>query len=409
MKKTAYLILLLAIAALPLAAGNSIFAYDGYPVQYFGKDIYSLGMGDTGASDVFRNNTGYSNPAQSNLSNRSLFSTGLLMGYNAYRSQDAAGKKYSYVDNSLDLPYFSLSIPLKKHRIGFQVNSYASGVVDNQRDMESEDGIQYLEKQSMDRYLYRADLIYSLLLGNNSIGISGNYYFGHETRLLIQEGGYEPFNTREELSRDFKNPGLTVGYLHRFAKLALGAHFSPACTLKGDSTRTSIHETETSGDYEYELPHRACASVTALPFPEVKVAADFHYEAWDALDKDKYDDSWKLGVGVAYEPMADKHEKFFSKLPLRAGAAYRMLPFAVNGKSVDEISASLGLTLPLKSEANRIDIGFQYVNRGSLADNRLTDNSYLMMFGFTGFDIFSKSADRSAPREIPEKEDINSW
>ena len=39
-----------------------IFVY-GFPVHNYGRDIYSLGMGDTGASDVFRINTGYANPA----------------------------------------------------------------------------------------------------------------------------------------------------------------------------------------------------------------------------------------------------------------------------------------------------------------------------------------------------------
>jgi hypothetical protein len=57
------------------------FSFYGTPYQYYGNDIYSMGMGDAGATDIFRNNTGYANPAQYNLIKQSLFSTGLLFGY----------------------------------------------------------------------------------------------------------------------------------------------------------------------------------------------------------------------------------------------------------------------------------------------------------------------------------------
>jgi len=76
---------------------------------------------------------------------------------------------------------------------------------------------------------------------------------------------------------------------------------------------------------------------------------------------------------------------------------------------VNELALSLGVSLPLKGEVNRIDIGFQYSRRGDLDQNKLLDNSYLLMFGFTGFDILSKAPDRTAPREIPEKEDLGTW
>jgi hypothetical protein len=75
------ILVLSALAAITLWAGNSIFSYEGYPVQFYGRDIYSLGMGDTGASDNFRYNTGYANPAQSNRSNKTLFGTGIFAAF----------------------------------------------------------------------------------------------------------------------------------------------------------------------------------------------------------------------------------------------------------------------------------------------------------------------------------------
>lgn len=409
MNKGLLLPALLLCALLPLYAGNSIFSYDGYPVQFYGNDIYSLGMGDAGASDVFRNNTGYGNPAMHNASNRSLFATGILLGYNAYQSLDAENRKSSFVDNSLDLPYFSLSLPIKKHRLGFQFSSFASGVVTNQREFLAPDSTTITEEQEMDRYLYRADLIYSVNLGRHNLGISGNYYLGHEVRNFSQDGDFGLYDTEEEVARSYKNPSVTLGYLLHYEKWAVGASYSIGARLTGQEIRSSIHEEEDPVDYEYKLPAQAALSVTVLPKPEFKLAADFRYEPWSGIDADKYVDSWKVGLGAAYEPIADNHQQALLKLPLRAGISYRMLPFLVNDNEVEELALTFGVSFPLKGDANRIDVGFQYTNRGNLEKNLLRDNSFLMMFGFTGFDILGKAPDRSAPREIPEKEDIEPW
>ena len=92
-----------------ISAGNSIFSYDGIPLRYYGQDIYSMGMGDAGSSDIFRVNTGYANPALNHTPNRALVSTGIMFGYTTYKSDENGTRKYR--DNSLDFPYFSINLP----------------------------------------------------------------------------------------------------------------------------------------------------------------------------------------------------------------------------------------------------------------------------------------------------------
>jgi hypothetical protein len=414
--KTKLTLFWLLLACLPLFAGNSVFSFDGNPIRYYGKDIYSLGMGDTGSSDVFRVNSGYANPALHNLNNSSLFSTGLIPGYNYYSSKDEAGNKYNYIDNSLDFPYFSLSIPMKQHRFGFQFSSHSSGMVNNQREFQTThmgDTLNITEKHAMDRYIYRADLIYSLALGRNSFGVSGNFYFGHEIHNFKQDAGFQAFNTEEEMVRDYKNPGFTLGYIRRQEKLAIGAYWSLGANLKGEEQRSSIHETEEPLPYTHKIPAVYSLGITALPLQEFKLAADFHYEPWKALnpidDDEKYTDSWKAALGLAYEPLSSEDRKGILSLPMRSGVSWRHLPFKADDAEINELSLSLGLSLPLLSDVNRIDLGFQYSRRGKLDNNKLLDNTYLLMFGFTGFDIITKAADRTAPREIPEKEELGIW
>ncbi|HPN26756.1 MAG TPA: hypothetical protein PLI24_05655 [Candidatus Cloacimonas sp.] len=399
--KKAVIIICGAILCISLQAGNSIFSFYGFPVHNYGRDIYSLGMGDTGASDVFRINTGYANPAMHNRNNYTLFSTGMNMGYTKYHSQ-YEGIKRTFRDDSLDFPYFNINIPIGRNRLGVQFNSLASGLVTNYHYLP--DGS--VESQTSDKYLYKADLIYSYSFSEVNLGISANYYFGHNKQYFSQTGNYSNFDTRESIIMDFKNPSITVGTIKLFDKYSVGAHYCAPVTLKGELIRSSIHNTEPAEDYKFKLPEQYCLSATALPFEQFKVAADINYEPWSTISDD-YRDCYKIGLGLAYEPNMEAHKNIFMRFPMRVGASMRQLYFRdKDGKDIDEVSLSCGLTLPLKNEIDRIDLGFQYLKRGDLATNNLSENSYMLMIGFTGFDIISKAPDRTAPRNIPVKEEV---
>jgi len=404
MNKKIFLIIAAACFASLLLAGNSVFSFYGMPYQFYGTDTYSMGMGDAGSSDVFRYNTGYANPAQHSRTNRSLFSTGLLMGYTNYVSE--TNGKQSFRDNSLDLPYFSISIPYRAHRFGFQFNSLSSGVMNNQVSIADTD---IIEKHGIDRYMYRADLIYGWQYRNLLLGVSGNYYFGHDIHRFAQEAGYGTFNTLEKLSQTYKNPSVTFGSIYANNSLAIGAYFTKGAVLKGEQIRSSIHETEPATDFEYELPHHINAAVTLLPIKDYKVAIDVDFEPWSSVHS-ALNDSYKLSFGIAKEPKKEEYSHSWKSLPFRLGISYRLLPFkavATDPQDIQELSASCGLSIPLQKEANRIDLGFRYSKRGDLADNKMQDTAYMLILGFTGFDIITKSADRTSPRFIPEAEELS--
>ncbi|HQO17928.1 MAG TPA: hypothetical protein PLJ85_01995 [Candidatus Cloacimonas sp.] len=399
--KKIVIIICCTLLAISLQAGNSIFAFYGFPVRNYGRDIYSMGMGDTGASDIFRINTGYANPAMHNRNNYTLFSTGMMMGYTQYQS-NFEGEKHSYRDDALDFPYFNISIPIKRHRLGIQFNSLASGLATNQRTLSDNS----VETQTSDKYLYKADLIYSYSFQEVNLGISANYYFGHDKRYFSQTGNYATFDTHESLLMDFKNPGFTLGAIKIFDNYSIGAHYSAPVNLKGELIRSSIHETEPAQDYEYKLSEQYCVSATVKPIEQFKIAADISFEPWSSVS-DSTRDCYKVGIGLAYEPDIKNHQKIFVKFPLRVGGSMRQLPFRdKDGKDIDETAISCGLTLPLKNDVDRIDLGFQYLQRGDLAKNNLSDTSLMLMIGFTGFDIISKAVDRTSPRYIPKKEDV---
>jgi len=391
---------------MPLNAGNSIFSYYGAPCQNFGNDIYGMTMGDVGVSDVFRKNTGYGNPAILGTTTKTLFSSGLLFGWTGY-SSNYSNIKRTYKDNSLDFPFFSVAVPYNAHHFGFQFNSLASGVAKNQLTSVV-DSVTITETQSVDNYLYRADLLYAYSLKHINVGVGLNYYFGHDIRRFYQDSGYGIFNTSEKLEQNYKNPSATVGFTADYQNTSVGAYFTKGCTLKGESTRSSIHETENLGKIEHIIPNHIAVGLTRKMMNEYKVSSDLQIDLWGMENQAEYTKySWKIGIGLAHEPADNTRKTLVGQMPKRIGFSYRLLPFEINNNTVTETALTCGLTIPIKNSNNRLDFGFQYLMRGNIDKHNLQDRSLMFMVGLTGFDVISHENKRTAPRDIPEVEELS--
>lgn len=407
MKK--YIVIILLALSASLWAGNSIFSYQGFPVQFYGRDIYSLGMGDTGSSDIFRHNAGYANPALHHQDGKVIFGTGMIFGFTGYSSsyQGNSGQvlKNTYTDDNLDLPYFSLSIPYRKNRFSFQVSSYASGLVKNQFSPDS----LRTEYHEADKFLYRADAIYSYAYKNLSLGVAANYFFGHDNRSFEYISTNMTVPTNERLEKKIMNPSMSFGAMQSLGSHSLGVYGTLPVTLKGKTVYSSLTTSDEENDYSYELPLSLGFGYTGMYFDEYKLAVDVNYENYSSIDNDS-NDGMKVGLGIAYEPDLSRKNYWYQKLPVRMGLSHRLLPFkSENGNAIDESTVSFGLNIPFKNTDNTLELGAMYVMRGNLNKNDLQDRSLMFMLGFSGLDIISRAADRTRPRDIPVAEDLSQW
>ncbi|MCK7532225.1 MAG: hypothetical protein MZV63_14955 [Marinilabiliales bacterium] len=116
------------------------------------------------------------------------------------------------------------------------------------------DTLDITETQSVNRYLYRADLMYAYRIGKISLGAGMNYYLGHDIRRFRQAAGFGIFDTFEKTEQTYKNPPATIGMTADLDKIAVGAYYSVEATLEGAKVRSSIHETEDLGNFS--IPFR---------------------------------------------------------------------------------------------------------------------------------------------------------
>ncbi len=385
---------------------NSVFSFYGFPNQENNSDIYGAGMGETGIGDVFRKNTGYQNPSLSTTLNQVYFSTGILYGsYYYYDSQDN-----DFRLDGLHFPYFNMTVPLKRHRIGFDFAPILSGNTDvylyDQSWVTDDLDYSYTEITKVRSYIYKGSFFYAYKHKLINSGFSIDYYLGHRFRAWSQEytGAGNFINPRYEFNETFGSPGLTVGINKSMGSFSIGAMYRYGVLMEGKTELVSVHSVFDLGDSNFELPHKIGIGTAYRISDNYRLTSDLEYEIWSS--NDYYDDpadTYKLGLGLAYEPYWG-HEKWYQKIPLRGGGYYRTLPFQAGGNDLTETGFTFGFTLPLQSPNSQLDFSLKYMIRGDADQNGYQDKQVLFGIGLSGFDFFRSRPKRIEPREIPEAE-----
>lgn len=400
------IMIILCVQVSNLTAGNSIFSVSGLPYQYSGNDIYSQGMGDVGIGDGLRLSHGFGNPALINTANTVNFYTGIKLGYVKYESEDGS----SFTDDAVDFPFFSIVAPYNKHKVAFQFNSWKSGNFDNELVVPytlNGEELTLKEQNLFSSYVYKLDAYYGYRLANGfSFGLGPNVYIGHREQELIQDTDSGVFNTKNKTKISFTNVGFSAGVLQQGSTWSLGANYEYGREITAEQEFFTIHSDEELSDVEFNLPHKIGFGVAKKWAGNFKIASDFNYEIWDNFMGEEYHNSWKVGLGLAYEPKLGRRA-LYKTIPVRTGFSLRELPFDYNNEKIYEKVATVGFSLPLKSRIDKLDFAFEYLIRGDVDTNGVEDRSSMFMIGVSGFDIFRKVHTRTEPRDIPIKEDLN--
>ncbi len=399
-----YCILVGLIIAFGLLGANSIFSTYGFAEQYYNVDTYSIGMGETGYSDLYRFNTGFGNPSLATTCSSVVFSTGVSFGYMNYK--DKNGKTFR--DDGLFLPYFSVAVPFKNHHLALNFNTVAAGNFTNDVDktsMFNGDTLTVNETNRIESNIYRIDLIYALHTDWVNIGAGLNYYTGQRSRYVESDYDDSDFvDAKYETNHFFHSYGWSLGLSKRFSNMSLGLAYSPKIKLEGDTEFNYVFDPyqDELADGSFELPERYSLSLTWRYLQKFKFSTDVHYEMWDKTDNDVENlNSAKVSLGIAYDPIYDRGG-WYQRLPLRVGVSYRQLPFEVNDSRVTETSVSGGFSVPFKSPGKEIHFGVQYTMRGDKSKHGVEENTLMFTIGTKGFDIFKKRKKSIEHRDIPQ-------
>ena len=415
--KAKFLILIL-LAGIFLR-GNTIFAPLGVPLQSYGNDVYGLGMGNTGISDLYRINGNQENASLLTTSNIVTISTAMNMGYYWYKSDTETFK-----DDELYLPFFTLSIPIKMHRLGISLNSVYSGnlftgskglIFTPDTSETSLDSLQYDEIIRKTEELFKTSLHYAIKSKYANLGISLQYYFGNQVRYWsLDFAELTMTDSKYEVEKNYSGISYKIGASRKFDTVSVGLSYEPSVKLKGDKVyRYNFYPQEESlkDDEElYKVPTNINGGLTWIFKKTFKLGLECNYILWSETVEEyttengnmkKYDNSWRLGTGIAYDPLSGIG-KWYNRIPLRAGASLSKLPFKSENSQIYEVILSAGSTIKLDSSGRKIDIAVRYAYRGNREQSGYRDKSLQLVIGLTGFDIFRKTIKRTGEREIPK-------
>lgn len=397
------LVLLFLALSFALSA-NSVFSTYGFPDYYLGHDVYSLGMGEVGNSDLYRVNTSYGNPSLAVTSKLVAFSSTMSFGYMTY-SDDI---DQSYNDDGLYFPQFNVTVPVGRHRFAFNFNTVSSGNLENQGDitMTGSMGDSILtgtEINKLQSNIFKTEMIWAWETDWVNIGVGAGFYWGQriqQHQILFNSNAYA--DTKNEKSEFFSDPCFTFGLSRDFGKFSLGGTYSPKIKAGGDAEMVSTFNTIPLGEISNEIPGLASLSGTWAFVPNWKTAIDLHYDFSGDINSDRsLEDGWRVGLGVAYDPVHG-FGSYLEQIPVRAGVFMRKLPFKANDETVYEKGASLGFSIPFDKNSRSISFSMKYMLRGDASENLVEDEVMLFSVGTVGFDLFSKILRRTAPRDIPK-------
>lgn len=406
--KVKYLVLLLwSLATVGTLCANSAFSFSGFPNQDSNIDMLGAGMGETGLGDVYRKNTSFINPSLMTTLNQVYFSTGISLGSFGYYDSSGGSSR----TQGLYFPYFNLTVPIKKHYLGFDYAPLYSGNedvyhIDNELEIDGEK-LTYDEINRVKSFIYKGAFLYAYTNNIINVGFSFNYYLGQRTQGWQQkfENGSGLVGNRYEINESFKAPGFTIGVNKRVKNIAFGAAYSSPTSLRGRAemvtTSGSVLDME---DKDFAIPERIGVGTSIRLANRYKLNFDGHYERWSNNDYyEDPDDTYKIAFGMAYNPSWNQGT-WLKNIPFRVGAYYHTLPFKANDASLAETAVTFGFSLPLDTPNSQLDFAVKYYQRGDTKENLYKDEGLFFGIGLSGFDFFKNRPKKISDREIPKAE-----
>ena len=89
---------------------------------------------------------------------------------------------------------------------------------------------------------------------------------------------------------------------------------------------------------------------------------------------DNINDGFRIGVGIERSASEEKKSvSYFKNINIRGGAFLSQLNSSSKGEKIHEYGLSFGLGLPIAMDQNRIDMAFEFGQRGELDLNFLRE------------------------------------
>jgi hypothetical protein len=394
--------------------GNAPYSSLGLGEVYGSANIANLGMGGIGISNSSNFYLNSQNPALLARRQRfTIFEVGLL-GQTKSLTQFVNGSQQAQRSVGGNLNYLALAFPgSSRWNMAISLRPY-SYVDYTTRQFVSIPGSPYTSEyeNTGKGALNRASYASGVRLGKNVyVGAEASYVFGNVTTSGIarvgrlSEGAFLGSSDPDvsQLNRtNYKNGQIRIGGAWR-PKLSekwvlnLGATHEFNATLKAAST--SIYQQSISGQSianpdtlssslngSVTVPQQTHIGISFEQPNKLTIGFDAGYQPWSRFvtasgQRNTLSDSYYGAAGLEYVPKSNSN-KYWNLVSYRAGLRFQQTPYVIDGRRIVDISASVGLSLPIGSYlVNNLNIAVVGGQRGVVLGQQVREQYVKVALG----------------------------
>jgi hypothetical protein len=391
------------------------------PYSYFGIGDFSqqntIAANSMGGLSVATNGTtemNFSNPAGNATLQFTMFS--LVGGTHFLQINDGTTKQEA---SSTSLSYLALGFPTSKKSgivIGLQPNSNVGYAITENILDDSEEVTEvniFNGNGGTNRFFgsfgYR-------ITKNLSLGVEGEYIFGEIDNNIINQRLGVLFATRHRAISDITGSSIKFGAIYqkeikKDLELKVGASIKLANTLNATSKEylysfsydnfgaelpkdTLINNSNISGKIERPSSWNLGVGVGK---PRVWYAG-IEYKGQAALNFDNsifltnnkviYDAASKISIGGFWIPKSNSISNYWQRVTYRAGIRLENPGLSINATgnsgdftTINDFGISFGLGLPIGNQLSKVNLGFEYGNRGNTTNGLIKENYFNLRLG----------------------------
>lgn len=387
---------------------TSPYSYYGLGEVRFNQNFHNMGMGGLGIG--FRSNTSVNdvNPASYSGVDTMSFVFEATMFSHFYQQQTESSNQ---MGNYTALGSLGFSTPITSWwSVGFGLKPFSS-VGYKITDFETDDQVGTMN------YLYEGQGgINQVFVGTSieafdgfSIGMNASYLFGNLERYATSfSDSASIFKINKGTVSQVKgwHFGLGTQYHTKFSEtgsLTLGLIYGMQQDLVVDQQEiirrafsgSSLYDTLSIDQYndgQLTIPMYWGAGVYARFNSNWSAGVDFYQQNWEnfSLLENPGDlvNSYRLAMGVKYNPSFQTFSNFFNRMEYRAGVRYGQTYLNPNGIDLDEFGIGFGVGIPLRRSLSGINLGFELSQRGTIEHNLIKENFYRINIGINFYEIW---------------------
>jgi hypothetical protein len=249
-----------------------------------------------------------------------------------------------------------------------------------------------------------AKIVFAMALSKNmGFAIVPSFTFGlikDQIRINFDDAAYG--DVAIENRYQFSGFGVAGNaYLNFWDFLALGAKIKiPSHLTVGTEQISIVAASPYENTRSVTLPFDVVIGANLKLWGEWQLGGDLAYQNWhngylvDNKALDNINDGIRIGVGIERGPEEKKYTSYFKNVNLRGGAFVSQLNSTSKGETINEYGLTFGLGFPIIKNQNRIDLAFEFGQRGDLGLNFLREMFFRFNFSLSTNELWFVQQER---------------